>query len=275
MSPEPSTSSTAPQTRCGYPILRALSAGQSYVARGPGGRDLVLKRLDGDCLLRERLHPSVRDRLNRVREVAHRGVANFYGVEVDDDVPWLVWGFLPGFQFDDYLALPDRTPAEVRVLARELILAVNSLHTLGIVHGALVPGNVLVGPSGDVLLTHISPLLYQDTAVDRDSIIALLQHVLDRRGEADSPLAALLADAGESRLSLAAIASLLAADTRGATSDATPPAPSARSPRRRALVAAFIVSAAAIALGTGIWYAGGGFDGPRVPRPPAWMSPSP
>ena len=39
--------------------------------------------MDHDCLLRGQLHPSIRERLSRVRELAHGGVANLYGVGRD------------------------------------------------------------------------------------------------------------------------------------------------------------------------------------------------
>jgi hypothetical protein len=48
-----------------------------------GGRQVVLKKLDDDCLLDGQLHPSIKLRLERVRELPVRCVANFLGVERD------------------------------------------------------------------------------------------------------------------------------------------------------------------------------------------------
>src|ERR671912_347757 len=80
-----------PQEICGYPVDSALSAGgedglpPSYFAIGPGGRGVVLKPLESDCVLKGKgtLHPSIKERLSRVRELALAGVANLYGVERD------------------------------------------------------------------------------------------------------------------------------------------------------------------------------------------------
>src|SRR5687767_16037968 len=80
-----------PPEICGYPVDSALSAGgedglpPSYFAIGPGGRGVVLKPLEGDCVLKGKatLHPSIKERLSRVRELALAGVANLYGVERD------------------------------------------------------------------------------------------------------------------------------------------------------------------------------------------------
>jgi hypothetical protein len=69
----------------GYDVLSTLCAGKSWLAvaggaGGAGGRSVVLKALDQDCLWKGQLHPNVKDRLGRVRELAHSGVANLYGV---------------------------------------------------------------------------------------------------------------------------------------------------------------------------------------------------
>ena len=66
----------------GYRELCAVSE-QGWVGTAAGGRRVVLKRLDEDCLWKGQLHPSVKDRLARVRELAHQGVANLHGVERD------------------------------------------------------------------------------------------------------------------------------------------------------------------------------------------------
>ena len=67
----------------GYRVLRTLLSDQSWLAEAPGGRRVVLKVLDEDCLWKGQLHPNIKDRLGRVRELAHVGVANLYGVERD------------------------------------------------------------------------------------------------------------------------------------------------------------------------------------------------
>src|SRR5881227_419589 len=85
----------------GYEVLEPLGqAAESALAVAPGNRRVVLKLLDPDCLLRPapnpKLHPSIRDRLARVRELAHAGVANLYGVEHDAGRVYLVWEFIDG-----------------------------------------------------------------------------------------------------------------------------------------------------------------------------------
>jgi hypothetical protein len=247
------------RTLCGYAVVETLREECTLLAAEPGERRIVLKRLDADCLLQDQLHPSVRERLERVRELAHAGVANLHGVAAEGKEAWLIWDYAPGESFDAYASDPGRSIADVRGLARELALTVDSLHQQGIVHGALVPGNVLVSPGaggGTIRLTHVSPLLFSDPAVDAASVVALLEHVLDLRGERNGPLGNILAEARTAELPLSMLASRLAA-APAALSDAQTIASRAAAParraRRRALSAALLVTAAALAGGLILW----------------------
>jgi serine/threonine protein kinase len=159
----------------GYRVLRSLLPDQSWLAEAPGGRPVVLKVLDEDCLWKGHLHPNIKDRLARVRELAHIGVANLYGVERDDRLTYLVWEYLPGRTLDEYAkSLASR---ELAGVARELVLAVEMLHARGIVHGDLKASNVIVNGEGRPVLTHISPLLYSEPAEDVRAVIELLRAI--------------------------------------------------------------------------------------------------
>src|SRR4051812_39067927 len=63
--------SSQPAELCGYSVVETLAPDASYLAIGPGGRGVTLKKLDPDCLYRGLLPPEVHDRLSRVRELAH------------------------------------------------------------------------------------------------------------------------------------------------------------------------------------------------------------
>ena len=100
--PDSVTHATLPERVCGYRVRGVLTEGVSFLAEGEGGRLVVLKRVDDDCMLGKGLHPSIVDRLGRVREVAHPGVANLIGVEKGrqgdketrsqgDGDAWMVW----------------------------------------------------------------------------------------------------------------------------------------------------------------------------------------
>jgi len=138
-----------------------------YVMRG---REVVLKRLDDDCLLDGRVHPNIAERLNRVRELPLTGVANFIGVEIVGGEAQLVWEFVAGTNLEETRG----DAATWERLAREVILGVMGLHSCGIVHGGIHAANVIVTPSGAVRLTHVSPLLYHEEGVDVEAVKELL-----------------------------------------------------------------------------------------------------
>jgi hypothetical protein len=268
MGTEPST--PAPAELCGYAVVDTLADGASYLAIGPGGRGVVLKRLEADCLHGSLLHPDVRDRLSRVRELAHAGVANLFGVGKSGNDAWLIWEYVEGKTFDEYARDHCRSPRDLALFVREMVLTVESLHLQGIVHGALQGGNVIVVPDGSVRLTHISPYLYSDPADDAEAIEQAVANVLEERGERAGPLGRLLADARETRMPLRVLATRLAglADARE-----TPPAAALarqeRRTRKRALVGALVVALASVAAAYGAWHAAGEPGGERVPT---WLS---
>jgi aminoglycoside phosphotransferase (APT) family kinase protein len=119
----------------------------------------------------------VHDRLARVRELAHLGVAHLYTVERDADRAFLVWQWIEGTPLDELLQNPPQGRHALPALARDLVLNVESLHALGIVHGAIHPRNIIVTPAGGICLTHISPLLYTDPEVDLDALRPILQEM--------------------------------------------------------------------------------------------------
>ena len=241
-----------------YRIERELACGRTYLATSAGGRPVVLKMLDADCLEGGQLHPSVRERLARVRELAEKGVANLHGVERDGGYTFLVWDYVPGRPFAEASAaeLPHRELVQV---ARELVLLVESLHAGGIVHGAITGGNVIVDPSRRLRLTHVSPLLYSDPRHDAQSLTELLEKTVDARRENDLPLGRALASARERHASLRELSGLLA--SLGDVRDGAPAAPAERDAtvearmRRRALLGAALVAGAGLGgFATAHWY---------------------
>jgi hypothetical protein len=216
-----------------------------------------LKRLDDDCLLDGQLHPSIRQRLERVREVPLTQVANLIRVEKADNGPaQLVWEFVLGTPLEEIRG-GDETAW--KRLSREVILAVEALHSTGIVHGAIHERNVIIDPRGDVRLTHVSPLLYTDTDHDAADVIDMLDALVSR-DVPESKLARLLAAAREERLPLSALYA------RIVELDAEPPPPQAEVSRRRfslaAVIAAVVVAAAGVAVAAGVmWYVGDSLAG--------------
>ena len=192
----------------GYDILEPLAEDATFLAVAPGGRRVVLKTLEPDLIARGQLHPSVRDRLGRVREIAHLGVANLHGVERDAGRVYAIWEFVEGVPLENWCVTSRPSPREVLLLARELVLAVEALHARGVVHGAIHARNIIVDSSNRLKLTHISPYLYTDPAVDTLAILEVLRDSASRSGHLDSPLLSALPAADDPTASIQTLRSI-------------------------------------------------------------------
>ncbi|HEX8914496.1 MAG TPA: hypothetical protein VF796_19260, partial [Humisphaera sp.] len=290
--PAAGAAAAVPGEICGYPVDSALPStlaaepdflGPSFLAIGPGGRGIVLKPLDRDCLYKGGLHPSIKERLARVRELALAGVANLYGVERDPAPPggrpkadkaaaepaWLIWEYARGRPLHEYAADAACTPRKLALAARELVLGVEALHRQGIVHGAIRPSNVIVDAHGAVRLTHVSPLLYTDPADDVWGVINTLEEVLKLRDEQATPLGQVVGEvdrmlAPESgpapgsepvlRMLATRLSAVVEARDRAELA-ARPGAEPDVVPARRSLVGALVVTLLGAALAAGIWHA--------------------
>jgi hypothetical protein len=225
-----------------YALQCELSAGQTYLAEADGRR-VVLKRLESDCLLGGELHPLIHDRLSRVRELAHIGVANLLGVEAEGDQAYLVWEHVEGVPLAEHATSLETRQREA--LARELIAHVETLHALGIVHGQVHAQNAIVTPAGRLKLTHVSPLLYNETQVDVRAVADILREIgFDIADDADRSLRQLAAIVG-SKASDDGTASR--ARTERQTDDAAGP------DRRGSLIAAAVIAAVGAAIALGVW----------------------
>lgn len=236
----------------GYSIIRALSD-QSWLAEA-AGRRVVLKLLDDDCLWKAQLHPSVKDRLARVRELAHPGVANLYGVERDGGLTYLVWDYVEGISLDEFAASSRCSLRDLLVMARELVLSVEVLHARGIVHGMLKSSNVIISTTSRAVLTHISPLLYNNPAQDVATLVGMLEGLLESRSETDSVLGKLLQQAADEEWPLRKLALRLGALIEARDTDASEPVEKASADRikRRALMGAGATALLGLALFLGL-----------------------
>lgn len=168
-----------------YRVTETFTPEHSFLARDRGDRLVVLKFIERDCLLRGQLHPNIRDRLGRVRELAHLSVANLLAVERADERVLAVWQYVPGQTLEQWAAKLD-FEADLQRVANETRSAMERLHHLGIVHGRIHARNVIVDEQGHITLTHVSPLMYDDPAVDERDFLVMIKSVAGGRC-ADSP----------------------------------------------------------------------------------------
>ena len=258
-----------PHELCGYAVVEVLAADATYLAIGPGGRGITLKKLDPDCLHNGLLHPDVRDRLSRVRELAHAGVANLIGVGKEGDDAWLIWEYVEGQPFADYARERCKSSRDLAVLIREFVLTVDALHAQGIVHGSLQSGNILVLPDGAIRLTHVSPLLYTEVSDDAEAIHETVAHALQPCAKPAEPIARLMALHEATPLRVLATKLAVLADGVGAGDLSKKSAARAeRQTRRWAVFGAILVMVLGVAAAWGVWRSAGR---PGSQHLPAWL----
>lgn len=253
----------APQEIGEYRILARL-ADTTYHAVGAGGRAVVLKQIDPTCMLGEQLHSQIRDRLKAIRGLAHPQVAHLLAVERDGDFAFAAWEYLDAQRFDQWATRDGREQLHVIHMARELVLAVEGLHALGIVHGRLTAANVFVH-DGRIRLTHLSPLLYTDPREDAIAVMRLLRQVVAAREEDDSPLGRLVADAEAHPMAPAELRGALAAlvDPQNHRPAGDDP-PHELTPRGRSITAAVIAAIVGVLIAVAIWQ----YTTANTPAPP-------
>lgn len=238
--------------RLGECDLLELLGPNTYLARDHGRR-VVLKQLPEDCLLGRRLHPMVQDRLRGVRELAVLHLANLLGVQHDGPRLYLVWEYLPGLTLQDWLSQGPHSLASIKAVARQLVDVIESIHALGMVHGAVHARNVIIGEGDQVRLTHVSPLLFDDPENDRQALVRLLGQMLASPTDALEPVLHLTPQV--QAMDLRQLAGWLddlgmAADSHGSQAE---PGSHERRFRRRALVAAALALAMGAAIAWGAW----------------------
>jgi len=145
-----------PTTVGQYQLIAVLGSGgmgRVYLAHSPSGRRVALKVIRAD-LVQE---PEIRQRF--AREVAaSRAVSGFFTAEVvdadiDADPPWLVTTFIPGPSLGAAVRQVGPLPlASVRAIGAALAEALSAIHTAGLIHRDLKPGNVLLASDGPRLI---------------------------------------------------------------------------------------------------------------------------
>jgi hypothetical protein len=101
----------------------------------------VLRNGLGDPGARQRF----RHELDALRRVRGPHLVELLDADVDADTPYLVTRFVPGTRLDELVAEHGPLPAdELAAVARGMADALTTLHSAGIVHRDLTPGNVLM-----------------------------------------------------------------------------------------------------------------------------------
>ncbi|WP_330347408.1 bifunctional serine/threonine-protein kinase/ABC transporter substrate-binding protein [Streptomyces sp. NBC_00582] len=145
-----------PARLAGYRLLGRLGAGGMgvvYLGRSAGGTLVALKVIQAEYAE----DPGFRERFRREADTARRTSSPWVAPLVDADPeaeqPWLATAFVPGPSLAEAVAAHGPLPAgTLRVLGARLAEALGELHTAGLVHRDVKPGNVLLALDGPRLI---------------------------------------------------------------------------------------------------------------------------
>ncbi|MBL1080885.1 serine/threonine protein kinase [Streptomyces actinomycinicus] len=140
----------------GYLVERRLGEGGMgtvYLARTRGGRPVALKvakaELAADPVFRERF----RSEVEAARAVGGFHTAPVVDADVDGETLWLATAYVPGPTLAERLAADGAMDEpQLRSLGAALAEALESIHSCGLVHRDLKPGNIIMAVDGPRVL---------------------------------------------------------------------------------------------------------------------------
>ncbi len=232
----------------GYRLLQEMIPRLTFLCCDASDNVLILKRLEDDCLHRNQLHPSIRDRLARVRELAHPRIATLRTVERWQGNVFLIWIYLDGETWEDAL----KGDSAIRLHCMVALAAcVSGLHETGIVHGSIHGRNVIVRQGGQIWLTHLSPYLYTDPLADIHAVVDLLREAGESFATpAKARLAELLTETEFGQLTLRGLSNAMVSIENPPAEIPSQAAPERAVYRRSSLLLALLV----VAIGLVTWF---------------------
>ncbi len=136
----------------GYRLQARLGAGgmgRVYLGYSPGGRPVAVKVVHPELARDPEFMQRFRREVAAAQAVSDAYTAAVVGAGPDDSPPWLATTFVPGPPLADLVAQAGPLPEDaVWRLAGGLAEALQAIHSHGLVHRDLKPGNILIAADG-------------------------------------------------------------------------------------------------------------------------------
>ncbi|WP_443063678.1 bifunctional serine/threonine-protein kinase/ABC transporter substrate-binding protein [Streptomyces sp. NBC_00663] len=158
-----------------YRLLGRLGAGGMgvvYLARSTGGTLVALKVIQAEFAEDAGFRERFRREADTARRMTSPWVASLVDADPEAAEPWLATTFVPGPSLGEAVAEHGPLPVRsLRVLGARLADALRHLHSAGLVHRDVKPGNVLLALDGPRLIDFGVARDAQDTALTSTGVV--------------------------------------------------------------------------------------------------------
>ncbi|MFG3289847.1 bifunctional serine/threonine-protein kinase/ABC transporter substrate-binding protein [Streptomyces sp. NPDC048179] len=167
--------SSDPSRIAGFRLLRRLGAGGMgvvYLGRTDAGALAAVKVIRGDSAGEDDFRARFAREAELARRVDNPWVVPVLDADAEAREPWLATAFVPGPDLSEAVAAYGPLPVRaVGVLGGLLAGALDAVHTAGLVHRDVKPGNVLLVPDGPRLIDFGIARAADDTALTASGLV--------------------------------------------------------------------------------------------------------